>query len=266
MIGLAAAVMIIFNGRIAGVSGVLGGLLLDRKTSEAPWRALFLGGLMLGALLVMLARPDLANAALKTGWIGMIAAGLIVGFGTRMGSGCTSGHGVVRNWPSVEALHRRHLHVHGGGLRHGLRPASRAGRPVMNLQSLVSLIAGILFGAGLVVGGMTDPGKVIGFLDLAGQWDPSLAFVMGSALCVTLPVFQFVIRKRSRPVLGARFFLPTKTDLDPAIAGGIGAVRYRLGYCRTLPRPGHCESRERFTRRCWPSSSRWWRACGCATE
>lgn len=94
MIGLAAALLVVFNGRVAGVSGVLGGLLLDRKASETPWRALFLGGLMFGALLVMLVRPDLAGAALKTGWVGMIAAGLIVGFGTRMGSGCTSGHGV----------------------------------------------------------------------------------------------------------------------------------------------------------------------------
>lgn len=94
MIGAAAALMIIFNGRIAGISGVLGGLVLDRKQAEAPWRALFLGGLMLGALLVGLARPALAEATLQTGWIGMIAAGLIVGFGTRMGSGCTSGHGV----------------------------------------------------------------------------------------------------------------------------------------------------------------------------
>lgn len=94
MIGLAAALMMVFNGRIAGVSGVLGGLVLDRKTGETPWRALFLGGLMVGALLVMWGRPDLAGAALKTGWVGMIAAGLIVGFGTRMSSGCTSGHGV----------------------------------------------------------------------------------------------------------------------------------------------------------------------------
>lgn len=94
MIGLAAALMIIFNGRIAGISGVLGGLVLDRKQVELPWRAMFLGGLMLGALLVSLARPALAEATLQTGWVGMIAAGLIVGFGTRMGSGCTSGHGV----------------------------------------------------------------------------------------------------------------------------------------------------------------------------
>lgn len=94
MIGLAAALMVVFNGRIAGVSGVLGGLVLDRKGSELPWRALFLGGLMLGALLMMIVRPDLAEATLQTGWLGMVVAGLIVGFGTRMGSGCTSGHGV----------------------------------------------------------------------------------------------------------------------------------------------------------------------------
>lgn len=95
MIGLAAALMIIFNGRIAGVSGVVGGLILDRKGGEeTPWRVLFLAGLMLGALVVGLARPELAEAGLETGWAGMIGAGLIVGFGTRMGSGCTSGHGV----------------------------------------------------------------------------------------------------------------------------------------------------------------------------
>ena len=94
MIGIAAALLFALNGRIAGVSGVLGTLLLDRPSGEAPWRSLFLLGLMLGALLMSLLRPDIAAATLQTGWPGMIAAGLIVGFGTRMGSGCTSGHGV----------------------------------------------------------------------------------------------------------------------------------------------------------------------------
>lgn len=98
----------------------------------------------------------------------------------------------------------------------------------MNAQSLVALVAGMLFGAGLVVGGMTDPAKVIGFLDLAGRWDPSLAFVMGSALCITLPVFQFVIKGRSRPLLETRFFLPTKTDLDPQLIGG--SVLFGVGW------------------------------------
>lgn len=94
MIGLAAALMMVFNGRIAGISGVLGGLALDRKPGEVSWRIVFLAGLMLGALLVFAFRPDLAGGVLQTGWAGMVAAGLIVGFGTRLGSGCTSGHGV----------------------------------------------------------------------------------------------------------------------------------------------------------------------------
>lgn len=98
----------------------------------------------------------------------------------------------------------------------------------MNAQSLVSLISGVLFGAGLVVGGMTEPAKVIGFLDLAGAWDPSLAFVMGSALCVTLPVFQFVIKGRQQPLLATRYFLPTKTDLDPRLIGG--SVLFGIGW------------------------------------
>lgn len=94
LIGLAAALMIIFNGRIAGVSGTLGGLLFDPAPSERRWRSLFLGGMVLGALLLATAVTSLPPAQLQTGWLGMAVAGLIVGYGTRMGSGCTSGHGV----------------------------------------------------------------------------------------------------------------------------------------------------------------------------
>lgn len=105
MIGIAAALMFGLNGRIAGISGVLGGLLLDHKPSDTPWRTLFLAGLVLGALLMGLLRPDLAQSALQAGWGGMIVAGLLVGFGTRMGSGCTSGHGVC----GIARLSRRSI-------------------------------------------------------------------------------------------------------------------------------------------------------------
>lgn len=94
LIGLAAGLMIVVNGRIAGVSGVLGGLLLDRNGSEHRWRTMFLGGMVLGAALLTSFVPSLPVPQLQTGWLGMAAAGLIVGYGTRMGSGCTSGHGV----------------------------------------------------------------------------------------------------------------------------------------------------------------------------
>lgn len=94
LIGLAAGMMIIANGRIAGISGVLGGLVFSPAKGEVLWRVLFLGGLIAGASLLVAALPSLPPAEMQTGWLGMAAAGLIVGYGTRMGSGCTSGHGV----------------------------------------------------------------------------------------------------------------------------------------------------------------------------
>ncbi len=94
LIGIAAAVMILGSGRIAGVSGILGGLVFGPEKDEAPWRGLFLLGLVVGAFLMILLRPELGKATLQVGWLGMIAAGLLVGFGVRMGGGCTSGHGV----------------------------------------------------------------------------------------------------------------------------------------------------------------------------
>lgn len=95
------------------------------------------------------------------------------------------------------------------------------------MRSIVALASGVLFGAGLVVGGMTDPAKVLGFLDLAGAWDPSLAFVMGAAVLVTLPTFQ-LLKSRKRPLFDDRFYLPTRKDLDPQLI--CGAVLFGTGW------------------------------------
>lgn len=73
----------------------------------------------------------------------------------------------------------------------------------------VALMAGLLFGLGMMVSGMVDPHRVIGFLDVAGAWDPSLMFVMGGALAVFLPVYLLVIKKRSAPVCSEKFELLT---------------------------------------------------------
>jgi uncharacterized protein len=94
MIGAAAALLYWLNGRIAGVSGIFGDLFLERGDGHWPWRAAFLGGLLLGYLLIRTLHPELARIHLQVGPFGMIAGGLLVGYGTRMSSGCTSGHGV----------------------------------------------------------------------------------------------------------------------------------------------------------------------------
>ena len=94
MIGLAASALLLFNGRIAGISGILGGLVLDRRPGDCWWRALFLLGLVVGALLLPLMDGAAVSGSSPFGWFGMLSGGLLVGFGTRLGSGCTSGHGV----------------------------------------------------------------------------------------------------------------------------------------------------------------------------
>lgn len=98
------------------------------------------------------------------------------------------------------------------------------------------MASGVLFGMGLVLGGMTDPAKVIGFLDLAGRWDPSLAFVMGGALCVTLPTFQ-LLKSKARPLFETRFFLPTRQDVDGALLGGATLFGIGWGIAGLCPGP-----------------------------
>jgi len=93
LIGLSTALMMVLNGRIAGISGIVGGLLA-RKGSEVGWRAMFAAGLMLGAFAYVLASGEVFPVRVQASLPIMVAAGLFVGFGTRLGSGCTSGHGV----------------------------------------------------------------------------------------------------------------------------------------------------------------------------
>ncbi len=94
-------------------------------------------------------------------------------------------------------------------------------------RSLVGLAGGTLFGFGLAVSQMINPNKVLGFLDLFGDWDPSLAFVMGGALAVTLVGFRFVLGK-DRPVFGDSFGLPTKTELDRSLV--LGSALFGVGW------------------------------------
>lgn len=98
MIGLAVVAWLWLYGRVTGISGILGGALLERKPGERGWRAMYLVGLIAGAVIYLLIRGGLPgtffDVDLQMRWPVMIGAGLLVGFGTRMGHGCTSGHGV----------------------------------------------------------------------------------------------------------------------------------------------------------------------------
>lgn len=94
LIGLASAAFILFNGRILGISGIVGGLL-GPKPGDAGWRIAFLLGMLAAPVTFALLAPGVASAPrIDAGYGALVAAGLLVGFGTRYGSGCTSGHGV----------------------------------------------------------------------------------------------------------------------------------------------------------------------------
>lgn len=103
-------------------------------------------------------------------------------------------------------------------------------------QLFIALVAGLLFAVGLALGGMTQPGKVIGFFDFSKgltSWDPSLAFVMLGGILVYVPVFR-AIRNRDKPLFAERFHLPTRTDIDrPLVLGAalFGAGWGLAGYC-----------------------------------
>ena len=92
LIGLAASLLLAFNGRVAGISGIVGALFTPAK-GEIGWRVAFLGGLLGGGLLAYQLWPQsFGTSPVSLGWV--IVAGFLVGFGTRLGNGCTSGHGV----------------------------------------------------------------------------------------------------------------------------------------------------------------------------
>ncbi|MEM8845039.1 MAG: YeeE/YedE thiosulfate transporter family protein [Pseudomonadota bacterium] len=93
LIGLAAIGLLFFNGRIGGISGIFGGLLNAQK-GDTAWRAIFIFGLVVGGFLVSIFNPNILEFHIDRSVLAIIIGGLLVGFGSRLGSGCTSGHGV----------------------------------------------------------------------------------------------------------------------------------------------------------------------------
>ena len=93
LIGLSASVLLLFDGKIAGISGIVGGLL-SPASSDTLWRVFFVTGLLVGGLLLKLASPQVFDMGITRSGGAIVLAGLLVGFGARFGNGCTSGHGV----------------------------------------------------------------------------------------------------------------------------------------------------------------------------
>ena len=103
------------------------------------------------------------------------------------------------------------------------------------MERFTVFIAGLLFGAGVTVSGMVNPMKVLNFMDIAGQWDPTLLFVMGAGLAVTFIGYRLVLA-RAKPVFAAAFTLPSSRLIDARLVGG--AVLFGIGWGLTGFCPG----------------------------
>jgi uncharacterized membrane protein YedE/YeeE len=95
------------------------------------------------------------------------------------------------------------------------------------MMALASFLCGLIFGFGLLISGMTQPAIVLGFLDVLGRWDPTLAFVMAGALAVTGAGYALA-RGRQRPLLAAQYLWPTRTDIDRPLV--VGSVLFGVGW------------------------------------
>lgn len=102
--------------------------------------------------------------------------------------------------------------------------------------ALAAFTAGLLFAIGLALGGMTSPDKIVAFLDITGEWDPTLAFVMLGALATYAPLYHLITRRRAAPLLAARFEIPTRRDITPPLI--IGAALFGAGWALSGFCPG----------------------------
>jgi len=94
-------------------------------------------------------------------------------------------------------------------------------------KNIFSLISGLFFGIGLTISGMTNPAKVIGFLDITGNWDPSLIFVMGGAILFVAPCF-YLLRSKNKPLFKSSFQIPTNNNVDRKLI--VGSSLFGIGW------------------------------------
>ncbi|ORT52548.1 transporter (plasmid) [Vibrio sp. qd031] len=105
------------------------------------------------------------------------------------------------------------------------------------LLKFSALVSGLLFGMGMAISGMVDPVNVIGFLDVAGNWDPSLAFVMGGALLVFTPAYHFLIKPKHVPVVANEFCVSSVRKIDNKLLAGAATFGVGWGLAGVCPGP-----------------------------
>lgn len=270
LIGLSALVAYQADGKITGISGILGPFLKSVVKCEAGaqlWKLYFLLGLVLGGLINYGFNAPFAFPGPEPFTMARyVVAGFSLGLGTRFQRGCTSGHGICglprfskRSWLAVPLFMlfaglvvylTRHVMQTGEPNKAGIAPLqwppswefalctvaaslllavlSFAPLPGSAHGVICPLAAGTIFGLGLGVAGMTSQAKVLNFLDVAGYWDPSLAFVMGCGILVSFPAFYLAEAEGAKPRCAESFEKPSKSGDYATLT--LGAILFGIGW------------------------------------
>eukprot|EP00128_Syssomonas_multiformis_P007658 Colp12_sorted_trinity150504_noHs@700 len=288
-LGANVSAMMAMNGRVAGCSGILANL-----TSKADflWRRMYVAGMTLGSLYMYTSHHDrlfgkgspsfLNNVSDLSGWsisniIPYVISGFLVGYGSQLGSGCTSGHmlcGFARLSPrSIFAsatfmiagaasvfMFNRSDHLGASTLQLPDETSfnvmardlaiilagyaviyllSRSGSLASDvLENLNSFWSGLAFATGLGYSGMANPDKIIGFLTFDKyKWDPSLMFVAGGGVLPTAILYHMGIVNMPAPVLCKTFQLPNKGAIDVALVLGAAMFGTGFGFAGLCPGP-----------------------------
>ena len=254
----------------------MSGLLNSLLTSRDGWSALFVAGLAAGGAVGAALDPHNLASLPQLSVGRYVAAGLLVGMGTRLGGGCTSGHGIcglarlskrsivaVATFMAAGACTAAALALSSPAGANAVAPlsiaplATLASSPLVPMvafsasaaalaltaaagDSLVhALVTGTTFGLGLSISGMVHPQKVSGFLDVTGRngpWDPSLACVMAGGLALSAAGYAVKPLLR-KPVLGERFMVPNTSVIDTSLVGGSALFGIGWGLAGMCPGP-----------------------------
>lgn len=276
IIALSSSLHLLYYGRVTGLSGMFFSVTTYDKTGGFHWKMSFLGGLItipfilfilygetirIGDKVFRLFDSDYSTL-MNLNIIGWFLGGFLVGFGTKMGNGCTSGHGVC----GVPRFSKRSIAATctfmatGNGmatLRYYypfLTEGKSFGDTYQEIFRIIALtlvvviiifsivkalinfelelvhefIFGLIFGLGLVISGMCRISKVRGFLTLNEHWDPTLAFVMASAVAINLLTFRLIM-KREAPKNAEVFSIPTK-NVNPDLRLLFGSAIFGIGW------------------------------------
>lgn len=261
--GSSATGLMLSVGQVAGMSGMLYGVL-TQTPGDWIWKAVYTAGVAASALMLKYAGLGAAAWNFAGPWSVIAASGFLVGFGVTLGNGCPSGHGIcglprfsprsfaaVGTFFSVAAVVanvvgpdtstvailataaaatavgvvvRLNQSKNQPRIRVAPPPEQQVSSPV---QLATVFVLAALFGTGLIVGGMANPGTVKHFLKLDGEWDESLFYFLTSALASSFIGFQMV-KKQDKPALACKHVLPTSSVITPELV--VGAALFGIGW------------------------------------